>query len=103
MTREMKPQQRNIETSVRAANENGQASRVLSAVMLCLNLASIGFGIGYAAHPAYSPAWDAFGVVLLVALFGNFLLVYVIDQAINRHTRRGNQLNWMGYGVIQFS
>jgi acetyl esterase/lipase len=73
---------------------------VISAAVMCLDLASIGFGIGYAIHPAYSPAWDVLGVLLLVAIFGNFLLVYVADRVINRHTPRGNQLNWIGYGVL---
>ncbi|HMF33506.1 MAG TPA: hypothetical protein VKK79_18935 [Candidatus Lokiarchaeia archaeon] len=81
-------------------NLYGRKLGALSGTILCLDLASIGFGIAYALHPAYSPAWDVFGVLLLAAFFGNYLLVFVSDHAINRHTPRGKQLNWMSFGVL---
>lgn len=86
--------------SVHMENRHGQKLGILSGTILCLDLASIVFGIAYAIYPAYSPAWDVFGVLLLVALFGNYLLVFVVDKVINRHTPRGRQLNWMSYGVL---
>ncbi|HMF30010.1 MAG TPA: hypothetical protein VKK79_01245, partial [Candidatus Lokiarchaeia archaeon] len=74
--------------------------KVLAPAIFIFNLASGVFGIAYVINPTYTTAWDVFGVILLVALFGNLLLVWVLDHAADKTSREGKRLNWASYGIL---
>ncbi len=72
------------------------------ATTFCLNFISILLGIAYLVNPGFFLMWDIFGIFLLASLFSDLLLVFAIDRLVNRHTPRGNQMNWMSYGLLIF-
>jgi acetyl esterase/lipase len=74
--------------------------KTISRVMLILNLASVIFGVFYVLFPAYTPAWDVFGGILLATIFGNLALVFLIDRVIDKKSPSGRKLNLVSYGFL---
>jgi acetyl esterase/lipase len=74
----------------------------VSYASLILNITSIIFGIIYLAIETYNIAWDIFGIILLITLFGNILLVYLNTVKLNKTTKIGNRLNLLSYIYLFF-
>jgi predicted esterase len=74
----------------------------VSYVSIILNLASIIFGIFYLAIPIYTFIWDIFGVIILLALFGNVLLIWLNSIKLNKSTKLGNRINILCYIYLLF-
>ncbi|TFF94822.1 MAG: hypothetical protein EU544_04010 [Promethearchaeota archaeon] len=74
----------------------------VSGASLILNLACIIFGILYIAIPVYLFLWEIFGAILLITLFGNFLLVFLSSSRVNKATKLGNKLRILNYSYLIF-
>ncbi len=68
-----------------------------------LNLLSAGLGIAYGIVPSYTVVWDVFGVLLIVAIFSNLGLIYLLDRCLVKTTARGKRLNKLSYWFLFFS
>jgi len=77
--------------------------RNVSYTTFILNLTCIIFGIVYILLPSSNIIWDIFGIVLIIALFSNYLLVYLNSIHINRSTVIGNRLNLLCYCFLIIS
>ena len=75
----------------------------VSYTTLILNIACVIFGFMYLIIPIYNFMWDIFGIILFIALFGNFLLVYLNSVQLNKTSKIGNTLNILCYIFLIFS
>ena len=79
----------------------------VSKTLLLLNLMSIIFGIVYLVSATVGIVyvfivWDVFGIIIIIALLGNILLVYLNSINLNKTTKLGNKLNLMCYLYLIF-
>ena len=75
----------------------------VSYASLFLNITCIKLGITYIIIPIYNIVWDIFGIILIIALFGDFLLIYLNSVHLNKTTKIGNRLNLLCYIFLIFS
>ncbi|MFO8019786.1 MAG: hypothetical protein R6U96_14270 [Promethearchaeia archaeon] len=77
----------------------------VSYASLFLNLGSVIFGILYLALIKITGNmlfWEVYGALLLLTIFGNFLLVYLTDQNLYKKTKLGNKLSILSYIYLIF-
>ncbi|TFG12927.1 MAG: alpha/beta hydrolase [Promethearchaeota archaeon] len=79
----------------------------VSKILLLLNSMSIIFGIVYLLSIIVGIVyvliiWDIFGIILIIALLGNLVLVYLNSINLNKTTELGNRLNLLCYIYLIF-
>ena len=75
----------------------------VSYTALVLNIASIVIGLFYIIFPISTPLWIPFGVVIVIAIFWNYLLVLVTDEQLNKADYHGNRINIICYSFLIYN
>lgn len=75
----------------------------VSYISLLLNFASMVIGLLYLIFPVSTPLWMPFGLVIVIAIFWNYLLVLVTDEQLNKANYHGNRINIICYSFLIFN
>jgi len=71
-----------------------------SFINITLNFICAVLGLIYLLFPIYNVVWDVFGVILLVTLFSNLFLMYLMGFKLNKNNDLGKKLNLLSYIFI---
>ena len=87
--------------------KNSLTIKNVSYATIIFNLLALIFGIVYLMLGSLGIVfvfvlWDIFGVIMLIAFFNNFLLIYIIDLRLSKNTQLGNRLNITCYIFLIF-
>lgn len=67
-----------------------------------INIVAISFGIAYLTIPEYNVVWDIFGVVMVLAWLGNFVVISLTNKYVNKANENGKFLNRIIYIYLVF-
>ena len=76
--------------------------KIYNYFILLINLITLVLGIIYFAYPICSILWDIFGVIMIIAWFGTFGLIFINDLVLVKTDKIGKKINHFCYYCLAF-
>ncbi len=76
--------------------------KIYNFFILLINLITLVLGIIYFTYPICSILWDILGVIMIIAWFGTFGLIFIIDLVLVKTDKIGKKINHFCYYCLVF-
>ncbi len=76
--------------------------KIYNFFILLINLITLVLGIIYFTYPICSILWDILGVIMIIAWFGTFGLIFIIDIVLVKTDKIGKKINHFCYYCLVF-